>query len=47
MTNVEHVDNSGELYLYSTTLTEVSSVIGAMTLLRIDMVYTSVAIKYY
>jgi hypothetical protein len=35
------------LYLYSTALTEVSSVIGARTLLRVDMVYTSLAIKYY
>jgi hypothetical protein len=35
------------LYLYSTTLTEVSSVIGARILLRVDIVYTSVAIKYY
>jgi hypothetical protein len=47
MTDVEHVDNTGELYLYLTTLTEVSSVIGAMTLLIVDMVYTSVATKYY
>jgi hypothetical protein len=39
------------LNLYSTTvsqlLNEVSSVIGARTLLKVDMVYTPVAIKYY
>jgi hypothetical protein len=47
MTSVEHVDNIGELISYSTTLTEVPSVIGVRTLLRVDMIYNSVAIKYY